>query len=857
MRSTNRPGDPLIPLRFGPNDRFELRAAQRCLLVDGQPVELGSRAIDVLIALAERSGRLAAKNELIEVVWPGQVVEENNLTKQISALRKILGADVILTIPGRGYQFVAARAGSTDAAKPRTPARRQTNLAQWLPPLYGRQLDLASVTEAVREYRAVTLVGAGGIGKTRLAQAVAVELQPAFPDGVWLVPLEAIDDPSLIAGTAARALRLPPGTDPLPAAELAQALAGMTALLVIDNCEHLLNGVVQLVEALAAGAPDVRILATSREPLRVAAERVVRLSPLEVPEPQALGRALEYGAVQLFVNRSCEIDRRFSLTDANVAAVVELCRQLDGIPLALELAAARVPLLGVEGVLARLDQRFRLLTGGKRAARPRHQTLAAAFDWSYDMLSPAQRTVFDCLGVFVGDFALESAQHIAASAESDIWAVLDHLGTLVDRSLVLVDDSGPDLRYRLFESGRVYALQRLTASGAERPLRQRHAREMADRVGAADRALLEGAPPLLRFTPLVADLNNVRAALSWASGPAGEVTLAIELAANALWLWRVAGAGGEGARWCAALAERVDARTPPAIAARFWLTVSMIDRSISGPKHTEALSLAIELYRRIEDRYGLFWALLRRALGLCASGSSDAGIALLDEAEGLLGEHPAPRLSAFLRSGRALAATAAGNPEQSRRYLAESIALCREAGDDYGVIMFLANLADTDYAFGDIDAAVRHGRELVALARATGRESMADLGFINLGAALAEAGEFTQAEQLFHEGLRLLGHNAPSRRWALDHIALLAARRGQLADAARITGWIDQAIARDGANRGPAEARSRARVERLLGASVADAERAQLMQAGGRLEEEEVFALGLPAAVSERFRPRQ
>jgi tetratricopeptide (TPR) repeat protein len=466
------------------------------------------------------------------------------------------------------------------------------------------------------------------------------------------------------------------------------------------------------------------------------------------------------------------------------------------------------------------------------------------------MLSPPQRTVFDCLGVFMGDFALESAQHVAASAESDIWAVLDHLGALVDRSLVLVDDSGPDLRYRLFESGRIYALQRLAASGAERQLRRRHAREMADRVGAADRALLEGAPPLPRFAPLVADLNNVRAALSWASGPDGELTLAIELAANALWLWRVAGVGGEGARWCAALAARVDARTPRAIAARFWLTISMIDRSISGLTHTEALSLAIQLYRQIEDRYGLFWALLRRALGLCASGSCDAGVALLDEAEALLGDHPAPRLSAFLRSGRALAATTAGQHEQSRHHLAESIALCREAGDDYGGIMFLANLADTDYAFGDIDAAVRHGRELIALARATGRESMADLGFINLGAALAEAGEFTEAEQLFHEGLRLLGRNAPSRRWALDHIALLAARRGNHVDAARITAWIDQAIARDGANRGPAEARSRARVETLLGVALADPERVRLADAGRRLEEEQVFALGLPAAVS-------
>jgi predicted ATPase/DNA-binding winged helix-turn-helix (wHTH) protein len=847
----------LIPLRFGPNDRFELRAAERCLLVDGRPVELGSRAIDVLIALAERSGRLAAKNELLEVVWPGQVVEENNLPKQISALRKILGADVILTIPGRGYQFVAARAGIAADVKQPPNARRQTNLAQWLPPLYGRQFDLASVAKAIREHRVVTLVGAGGIGKTRLAQAAAVELQPTFPGGVWLVPLEALDDPVLIAGTAAQALRLPPGTDPLPATELALSLAGMNLLLVIDNCEHLLNGVVQLVEALVVGAPGVRILATSREPLRVAAERVVRLAPLEVPAPSALGRALEYGAVQLFVNRTSEIDRHFALTDANVAAVVELCRQLDGIPLALELAAARVPLLGVEGVLARLDQRFRLLMGGKRAARARHQTLAAAFDWSYDMLSPPQRTVFDCLGVFVGGFALDSAQRIAASAESDIWAVLDHLGTLVDRSLVLLDDSTPDLRYRLFESGRVYALQRLAASGAEQALRHRHAREMADRVGAADRALLEGAPPLLRFAPLVPDLNNVRAALSWASGPGGEVTLAIELAAHALWLWRVAGVGGEGARWCASLAGRVDERTPPTIAARFWLTVSMIDRSISGPGHTEALSLAIDLYRQIKDGYGLFWALLRRALGLCASGNCEAGVALLDEAEGLLGHHPAPRLSAFLLSGRALAATTAGNYEQSRRHLAASIALCREAGDDYGVIMFLANLADTDYAFGDIDAAVRHGRELVALARATGRESMADLGFINLGAALAEADEFAEAEQLFTEGLRLLGPNAPSRRWALDHIALLAARRGSLAEAARITGWIDQAIARDGANRGPAEARSRARVETLLGAALADPERARLADTGARLEEDEVFALGLPAAVSERFRPRQ
>jgi predicted ATPase/DNA-binding winged helix-turn-helix (wHTH) protein len=846
---------PAANVRFG---RFELRPRERRLLVDGAATDLGARALDMLIALAERAGRLVSKDELLNIVWPGLVVEENNLQKQVSTLRKVLGPDVIVTIPGRGYQFVAGASAGDTAAAGRTadPAPAESgpgsNLPQWLPPLYGRAEDLAGTADTVRRHRLVTIVGSGGIGKTRLSQAVAFELRATWPDGAWLVELDALSDPALVAGTVGRALGIQVAADPVRAEDVARALERRELLVVIDNCEHLLAAAADLIGALLAGAPHVRVLATSREPLRLPGEVVVRLPPLAVPGPTAHGRALEFGAVELFVNRAHEGDSRFALTEANVGQVIELCGRLDGIALAIELAAARVQLLGLDGVVSRLDQRFRMLTNTGRDVLARQQTLAAIFDWSYELLSPPQRAVFNRLGVFAGSFALSSAQQVATADGIDEWAVLDHLGALVDKSLVAVETLVPEPRYRLLECGREYALQRLGGSGDEAAARRRHARVMIDRIGGADRALMSGSPPLPRFTPLEPDLNNLRSALRWAAGPAGDTAMAIELAARALWLWRIAGVGSEGLRWCAALGDRVGPSVPAPIAARFWLTVGMADHTGWYPDNAQALPKAVQLYRDVGDPIGLFWALIKCALAMCNGGHQAEGEAMIAEAARIGDPAWPPLLWAHFQNACAIIENIAGRAQQSRSHMVQHVELSRRAGDEYGEIIGLLNLADFAYTIGAIDEAVARGRELVVRARASGREWMADSGFINLGAALAESGEFAEAEQMFAEGLRLLARTANARRWTLDHLALLAARSGRSHDAVRIAAFLDQAMAREGAVRGPAETRSRERTAALARAALDADTGARLAAEGAQLTEEAAFTLALPSADRDR-----
>jgi predicted ATPase/DNA-binding winged helix-turn-helix (wHTH) protein len=470
-----------VPLRFG---RAEVRPSERQLLIDGRPVGLGARAFDLLLALVERRDRIVAKNELLDSVWPGLVVEENNLQVQISSLRKALGPQAIATIPGRGYRFTAAldfeAVSQPDATAPRSTSAPEatdahaaplSNLPAELAPLYGRAEDLPALRALIELHKLVTVVGAGGIGKTALAQALAHQLRGSFDDGVWLVELTPVADASLVATTVAGVVRVELGAD---AQTLAKALSTSRMLIVLDNCEHLVHAAAELAAALQRAAPNVRLLATSQEPLKVAQEHVYRLGPLALPTEAGVESARQAGAVALFEARAQAADPRFALTEHNIAAVVDICRHLDGIALAIELAAARVPLLGVDGLRARLDERFSVLKGGARLALKRHQTLRAALDWSHGLLTQDEQTVFRRLAVFAGSFGLDSAQRVAADDRIDEWAVLDHLAALVDKSLV-VAEMGEAPRYRLLETSRAFAMEKVQQADETDAVHRSHA----------------------------------------------------------------------------------------------------------------------------------------------------------------------------------------------------------------------------------------------------------------------------------------------------------------------------------------------------------------------------------------------
>ena len=352
-----------------PPGRVEIRPQERQLLIDGQPAEIGARAFDLLEALFARRDRVVSKDELLDLVWPGVVVEENNLQVHVSTLRKVLGRDAIATIPGRGYRFTlrsdensGGSAGPMpDATGARVPsAEAGGNGPLLVEPPIGRETELAELRSLVGRFRLVSIVGPGGIGKSTVATALADAMRKDFADGAWWVELAALTDGDLIGETVARAIGVHLAAHRPPAQALASAVGEMNALIVLDNCEHLTGAVTSLVDALLAHVATVRVVVTSQEPLRTPYEHVFRLDSLATPGPdERLGNedALRFAAVRLFVERARAADRRFEITASNIDAITEICRRLDGIPLAIELAAVRVPLIGAEGLRQRLDQR--------------------------------------------------------------------------------------------------------------------------------------------------------------------------------------------------------------------------------------------------------------------------------------------------------------------------------------------------------------------------------------------------------------------------------------------------------------------------------------------------------------------
>ena len=472
------------PLCFG---AVEFRPAQRQLQVDGREVRIGGRAFDVLSHLIAHRHRVVPKHQLLEHVWQGMDVNEGNLQSQVSALRKLLGTRAIATIPGRGYQFTLAQEDEPGAAAaPPTPPAPATTTSV-LPPapigMVGRDDELAALERLLQQHRLVTVVGAGGIGKTTVALAAAHALQDAEPDGVAWAELAPVSDPALLASVVAQALGISVAGNN-PQASLVKALAERRMLLMLDNAEHLLDAVAALVQAVLAGAAGVRVLVTSQAALNLGAERQFRLGALAAPDLGAsVEVALTYGAVALFVDQAQAADRHFKLTQDNLSAVVDLCVHLDGVALAIKLATARLPLFGLPGLQARLSERFRLLGHGPRSAPTRQQTLRAALDWSHGLLAPNEQTVFRRLAVLSSGFLLDLAAKVACDGAQDEWEVIEALGALVDRSLVMLDPQ-TDGRYRLLESAREYALERLDETGERSATNERAARVLREHFPA-------------------------------------------------------------------------------------------------------------------------------------------------------------------------------------------------------------------------------------------------------------------------------------------------------------------------------------------------------------------------------------
>ena len=835
-------------LRFG---RFRLQPAQRQLFENDIPVKLGGRAFDVLWALVERRDRAVPKSELMQLAWPKRVVEENNLQVQVVTLRKLLGPAAITTIPGRGYQFIAALDGAIPPA-PVQPAVESalsttapsTNLPARLQPLYGRDEDLARLSDLIEQHLLVSVVGPSGIGKTRMAQAAAHGARDDFADGVWVVELASVADPALALSAVARALDVQLGAEP-KAVDLAATLRGRRMLLVLDNCEHLLDPVAEIVTALRCEAPSIRVLATSQEPLRLAGEQVYRLGTLALPENVPLDVARHVGAVALFAARAQAAAPAFVLTQDTLPIVVDICRRLDGIALAIELAAARVPLLGVDGLRARLDDRFRVLTAGSRLALRRHQTLRAALEWSHGLLTSDEQTVFRRLGVFTGTFGLGSAQRVASAGTIDEWSVLEILGALVDKSLVVVE-AGPEPRYRLLESGRAYALEQLANSGERDAVLRGHAQAL---LALFDRSRDEywTTTTGTRIDRYAAEIDNLRAALDWAA-EAGEADLSVALTGASSWLWRDVGLHAEGLRRCDQAIRLIDPATPLRLEARLHNGYLELGRNRSLPAGPALASgeRAIELYRQLGDRQALYVALAECARTRAAAGDAAGAEALLDEVAALYDPSWPLGLKHPMLSARSFIFTESHRVSEARAAWEERLQLERAIGDTRFATVSLTNLIDAVFAEGDVIEAIARGRELVALIRRERFTNWQSFALANLSAALTAAGQLDEALQLAQEALPLLRQQGSI--WSfLDHLGLLALKRGRPSDAAQVLGCADELNQRSGYVRQFNELRARNQLLEALRASVKPSELGRLMKEGGRLTADEAARLALVA----------
>jgi predicted ATPase/DNA-binding SARP family transcriptional activator len=490
------------------------------------------------------------------------------------------------------------------AALPEAPP--QTNLPAPATELIGRAGALADVTALLAAHRCVTLIGAGGIGKTTLGLEAARQQMGTYRDGVWVAELAPLSDPGLVPVTVATALGLTLPTGAESPDRVASALGTRRVLVVLDNCEHVIEAAARMAEALLRANPHVRVMATSREPLRAPGEYVYRVLSLQVPAEGAEDREalLETPAVKLFVTRAQAMDQHFRLDERAAAITGAICRRLDGIPLAIELAAARTATLGVEGLAARLDDRFRLLTGGHRTALPRHQTLRATLDWSYELLPPLERQVLHRLAVFAGGFTMEAATAVAASPDLGAVDVMDGVTNLVARSLVAVETAGSVTRYRLLETTRAYALEKLTAAGELDPTSRRHAEYYRGLFERAE-AELESRGSVEWLALYGRQIDNLRTALDWAFSPTGDRALGVSLTVAAVPLWfqqsLLVECRGRAERALASLGPRPtpDPRSEMQLCAA--LGVSLMQTKGPAPDTIAAWTTALQIAERLGD----------------------------------------------------------------------------------------------------------------------------------------------------------------------------------------------------------------------------------------------------------------
>jgi predicted ATPase/DNA-binding winged helix-turn-helix (wHTH) protein len=826
-------------------------------------VSLGSRALAVLGVLVERAGDLVSKDEIMRAVWPGMTVEDANLTMQISALRRALDAgrantSCIQNVPGRGYRFYPAVRRAADSSEPSAASIVQpvphppaepapayhSNLPHLANALIGRERDVTEIEALLSKYSLVTLVGSAGVGKTSLALQVGADLLARFPDGAWFVELAPLDRPELLGEAVAGVLGLPVHGERPAMDAIAAFLRSRRVLLILDNCEHVIAAAASLADTLLKTCPGVVLLATSREALSVAGEHAYPVPLLDVPTRSTnltASQANAHSGVRLFVERAAATIGRFSLTDEIAPIVAEICRRLDGIPLAIELAAPRLKMLKPKALLARLDEQLHLLTVGSRTAMPRQQTLRAAIEWSYALLSEAEQAMLRSLGVFAGSFTQEAVAAVATGAPAEASDVFDVLAGLVDKSLVVSLAGMGENRYRLLESTRAFAREQLTA-GRHAVLARRLCEHMTIVFERAERTW-PTTPRIDWLATYEPDLDNLRAALGWSLRPEGDPALGVNLISCTDWLWRELSLVQEQWRWLELALTFVDDATPPSVEARIRLGLG---HDFYGGSRERLLHnhRAIELLRQFGGEQALLGQALTQA-GMTANQYGDVAEAAKyhDEAVSVLRRCGRTKRLAFALLGASSVRTLAGDSKAARPLVEEALALSKALGDVRLDDLCEAHLGITAFVAGQMAEAIDQARRAVDASGRHGNLTGEFIALYQLAAFLILDGQIdpgrTAALRAF-ELSRALGNVGLSH--SIYQIALVLAVHGETDTAARLTGFADAYADRHQLRRGHTAAPIRRRLVECLHGTMNPDECKAAMAAGASWSEQEAIA---------------
>ena len=742
-----------------------------------------------------------------------------------------------LAQPEQVYQVVAPQLRQTFAPL-RSVDSLPNNLPLQLTGFFCREEEVAAIEQLLEGARLVTVVGSGGIGKTRAALQVAADVLDGTPDGAWFVDLAPLGDAGPIPSAIATALGLRESADRQTLDIVLDHCAQRRLLVVIDNCEHLIADVARVVDTMLRRCPGMKIIATSREALNIGGEHVYVMPSLPFPAAGVrvtADEARNYGAVVLFENRARASDSRFRLTDDNAAVVAEVCRRLDGVALAIELAVPRLKIFGIRELAARLDERFRLLTGGSRSALPRQQTMRALIDWSYDLLAEPEREMFRRLGVFPGSWTLEAAVGVCAGSAAMEWEVLERLSALVDKSLVNVEFDGDVQRYRSLESTRHYAREALESSGELESIKGAHCAYFLDVARRIDHLFVREGKSDEAYVLATSETDNFRAALTWALGEERDVRAGCEMAASLSILW-TRSLRFEGSAWLHAALRSEHGE--PRSNAPVLLALSRV--MPDGTDKVERVTAAVAAYRRTDDVLGLASALSAEAEARRAVGDHAAATAAQTEGVELYRTHgtPAQIAAALLTLGSI--ETIVGDRVTARRLLEEARAVNPRNGS------IANNLAELEFADGDFEAAVRYGREALAYFKDR-HPTNACIAMCNLAAYSLALSNVADARTFARDAVEAAGilHTSDLAALAIQHLASVAFALGNHERAVRLLAFADAQFARLGVQRDTSELFTYDRLRRALAEALPGDRLAAATAAGAALSESQAVAEAL------------